>query len=66
MNEVLIEQLIQWFITGILDFKANDATYAQFRPMIVAALSENRNLTDDEWAQVHAAAQAAHDDAANA
>jgi hypothetical protein len=34
--------------------------------MIVAALSENRNLTDDEWAQVHAAAQAAHDNAANA
>jgi hypothetical protein len=66
MNSALIEQIIQWFITGILDFKSDDAVYAQFRPMFVAALSENRNLTDDEWAQVHAVAQAAHDDAADA
>lgn len=60
----LAEQVLTWFIAGILTFKENNALTDQFRPMFERALAENRALTDDERAQLNAFAQAEHDAAA--
>lgn len=61
---LLAEQVLQWFVTGVLTFKQNNALTDQFRPMFEQALAENRPLTDTERAQVNAFAQAEHDAAA--
>lgn len=69
MNAELLAQLIQlveWSVSGLMDWKANQATNAQFADTLKAALNENRPLTADEWAPIDAAAQAAHDALANA
>lgn len=61
-----LEQLIAWGISGALDWKAQQASDAAFAPTVLAALRENRPLTAEEWAPIHADAQAAHDALANA
>lgn len=69
INEELLaqlEQLIAWGISGALDWKAQQASDAQFSVSVSAALQGNRPLTADEWAPIHAAAQAGHDALANA
>ena len=69
MNPELLAQLIQlieWGVSGLLDWKAIQASNAGFAPSLKAALAENRPLTDDEWAPIHTSAQAAHDALANA
>ena len=69
MDPALISQLIsliEWGLTGALAFKENDAFVGQFLTTLNAALTENRPLTDAEWAPIDQAAQQAHDDLANA
>ena len=69
MNPLLLtqlEQLFQWSISGVLDWKTTQATNAQFLPSLQAALAGNRPLTAEEWAPIHNGAQAAHDALANA
>lgn len=69
MDPILVGQiisLIQWALTGALQFKENDAFVGTVIPALQAALSENRPLTDAEWAPIHAAAQQANDDLQNA
>lgn len=69
MNPLLLtqlEQLFQWGVSGLLDWKAAQAANDQFLPSLQAALAGNRPLTTDEWAPIHAAAQAGHDTLANA
>lgn len=57
----LVEQLLQWFITGLLTFKENQALTDQFVPIFQACVAEGRGPTADEWAQINAFAQSEHD-----
>lgn len=63
MNPALASQLIQliqWGITGLLAFKANDAFVGQFTDELNAALAENRPISDDTWKVIDDAAAAAN------
>ena len=63
MNPALVSQLIQliqWGITGLLAFKANDAFVGQFTEELKAALDENRPVSDATWNILDEAAAAAN------
>lgn len=63
MNPALVSQLIQliqWGITGLLAFKANDAFVGQFTDELNAALAENRPISDETWKVIDDAAAAAN------
>lgn len=69
INPVLlnqIEQIIEWGVSGYMDWQAIQAADADFITNFKAALAANRPMTDDEWTATHTAAQAAHDALANA
>ena len=64
MDPALISQLIsliEWGLTGALAFKENDAFVGQFLTTLNAALTENRPLTDAEWAQIRSFGASQHD-----
>ena len=61
MNPALLEQLIEWLITGVLTFKDNEAFAAQFGAILKACADENRDPTADEWAQIRSFGASQHD-----
>lgn len=63
MNPALVSQLIQiiqWGITGLLAFKANDAFVGEFTEELHQALLENRPVSNDTWTRLDEAATAAN------
>lgn len=63
MNPALVEQLMQlieWGVSGLLNWKENTAYNDTYKPAILAALAANAPLPDDVWAQITADQQAAH------
>jgi hypothetical protein len=63
MEAAFILQILQWLATGALKLKEADGTDAQWVPVFVGALTENRPLTQTEMdsilAVVDASVQAA-------
>lgn len=69
MNPILIGQLIQaleFAIAQGVALQQNNAWTNTVKPGIVAALAENRPMTDAELAPIHDGAQSAHDELASA
>lgn len=66
MSAALLEQIIQWLLTGALTFKDNDAFAQQFGAILQACKDENRDPTADEWAIIRGFGTDQHDALANA
>lgn len=66
MNPILITQLINWLLTGLLTFKDNETFGQQFGAILKACADENRDPTPDEWALIRSFGKDEHDALANA